>query len=495
MNNKISKQNSKQLPLLAVYAVIFVALLVLCSLFPYSGDDWAWGSSIGLERLSNWFDNYSGRYAGNLIVLALTRSNVLKTVTMATCLTGIVSLVNKITGNQKNAVYLISSVMLLMPVPMLRQAVVWTSGFANYTTSIFLMLIYICYVRGIYEDELPKYPIWHAVPMLLLGFVGSMIVEHITIYSLVLGLYVILFVLIKFKKLVASHIAFFVGAVAGALTMFSNSVYHSVATGEDGYRTMGDGGIVGTVKRALNAYLNTIMPEGFLDNFVLNVVLAGMCVVLWICVRKFISKKLVRIIGEMSLAVIVMFASLSVMNAVSGVKATGFLTKCEGLATLVYIVAMGVFLLVLPLEINKRVKLLFYYLSVGCMIAPLFVVTPIGSRCFFAPYVMMLVLALDIYANVNEEVREKISKALRVTVLTAFVAFAFLFYVYFVIHTADVKRVEKAVQDSQTQSVIEVKRLPYNDYVWCSDVKDKVWKDRFKLFNGIDKSVEIQQVK
>ena len=203
MNNKISKQNSKQLPLLAVYAVIFVALLVLCSLFPYSGDDWAWGSSIGLERLSNWFDNYSGRYAGNLIVLALTRSNVLKTVTMATCLTGIVSLLNKITGNQKNAVYLISSVMLLMPVPMLRQAVVWTSGFANYTTSIFLMLIYICYVRGIYEDELPKYPIWHAVPMLLLGFVGSMIVEHITIYSLVLGLYVILFVLIKFKKLVA----------------------------------------------------------------------------------------------------------------------------------------------------------------------------------------------------------------------------------------------------------------------------------------------------
>lgn len=495
MNKSIGRQNSRQLPLLVVYTAIFVALLILCNLFPYSGDDWAWGSSIGLARLSNWFENYSGRYAGNLIVLALTRSNTLKTVAMAFCLTGIILLINKLTGNQKNAVYLISSVMFLMPVSMLRQAVVWTSGFANYTTSIFLMLIYIYYVKKIYEDELPKYPIWHAVPTLLLGYIGSMIVEHITVYSLALGLYIILFVLIKFKRIVASHIAFFLGTIAGALTMFSNPVYRRVATGEDGYRTILSGDIVDAVKNMFHTYLDTIMPEGFLNNFVLNTVIAGMCVLLWICVSKQISKKLIRIIGEMSLAVIVMFASLSIMNTVSGIKASRFLTKCEGLATLIYIVAMGVFLLILPTETNRKIRQIFYYLSTGCMIAPLFIVTPIGSRCFFAPYVMMLVLALDMYSNIDENTKEKMSQVLGVTILTTFVSFAYLFYIYFTIHTADVRRVEKAVRDSETQCVIEVEKLPYSKYVWYSDVNKTVWKDRFKLFYDIDESIEIKQIK
>ena len=36
-------------------------------------DDLTWGSSVGLDRLSNWFAGYNGRYVGNLIVIALTR--------------------------------------------------------------------------------------------------------------------------------------------------------------------------------------------------------------------------------------------------------------------------------------------------------------------------------------------------------------------------------------------------------------------------------------
>lgn len=34
-----------------VYSVGFVFVFLLSLLFPYSGDDWAWGSQIGLDRL------------------------------------------------------------------------------------------------------------------------------------------------------------------------------------------------------------------------------------------------------------------------------------------------------------------------------------------------------------------------------------------------------------------------------------------------------------
>ena len=74
------------------YAICFGVVAVLCYLFPYTGDDWAWGSQIGIDRLNQWFENYNGRYVGNLIVLVMTRSNLLKAVIMSVGLTGIVAL-------------------------------------------------------------------------------------------------------------------------------------------------------------------------------------------------------------------------------------------------------------------------------------------------------------------------------------------------------------------------------------------------------------------
>lgn len=74
------------------YFVLLAVIFLLSLLFPYSGDDWAWGSVYGLERLKAGFAGYNGRYFGNLIVLVLTRSNLLKALVMSLCITGIVVL-------------------------------------------------------------------------------------------------------------------------------------------------------------------------------------------------------------------------------------------------------------------------------------------------------------------------------------------------------------------------------------------------------------------
>lgn len=472
------------------YAVIFVLLLCLCYLFPYTGDDWAWGGPIGIERLNNRFDNYSGRYVGNLIVLALTRSNILKAVVMALCLTGIVMLVNKLTGEEKNGIFLISAVLLYMPVTLLRQAIVWTSGFSNYTTSIFLTLIYIYYTRNIYSSSVPKYPLWHIAPLCLLGFVNTLIVEHITVYNILLSLYVTVYALIRFKRAFAQHIAYLAGAVAGTLTMLSNPVYKTVLNGDDKYRTIGSGGLGEIVLKAGKAYFDTVMPEGFLNNFVLNLFLAAVCIAVWYCVKDRLSNKS-RVIGGMSLAVIVMYASLSLMNRVGSVDATGALVYAQGGATAIYILAVFIFLIILPFAAQEKAKLLFIFGSTGCMIAPLLVVTPIGSRCFFAPYVMILLLAMELYSNIDEAVKAKASLLTRSAALASVAAIVFLFYIYSTIYSANISRVEKAREDSVKQSVVEVCRLPYKKYVWCSDVDKEIWAKRFKQFNGIDENVKI----
>ena len=70
-----------------IFSIILLILLILLSfLFIYTGDDWAWGSDFGLSRLNTFFKNYNSRYMGNLIVLLLTRSNILKGIVIGTTL-------------------------------------------------------------------------------------------------------------------------------------------------------------------------------------------------------------------------------------------------------------------------------------------------------------------------------------------------------------------------------------------------------------------------
>lgn len=473
------------------YALMVGALLFLCFLFPYTGDDWAWGSSIGIERLNNWFDNYSGRYFGNMIVLALTRSNLLKTIVMAFCLSGIVVLVNKLTGESKIGFYVIIICMLFMPVVVLRQAIVWTSGFANYTTSIFLTLIYIYYVNNIYENKMPQYSKKTIPFLLLLGIANTLIVEHLTIYNVVLSIYVIIFTFCKFKKVFIQHLTYFIGTILGTAYMFSNSVYRSVASGKDAYRTIGsEEGIVG---KSLKSYFEVIMKEGFLNNVIVNVLLATVCLIIWKQIKEKLTKNQL-VLGQLSVWIIVAYAACSFGNCISRIEQLKLLRYAEGGATILYVVALIVFLCIQPRTWNEKVKLLFILGSIGCMIAPLLVVTPIGSRCFFAPYVMFIYLIMELYGIINSDYKKVIDKLTQYCVIISITGFFYLCYIYGVIFISDNKRVEYAREDvADGKTVIQVENLPYAQYVWCSTpTSESVWEERFKLFYDIDENIVIE---
>lgn len=476
-----------------VYGGAFLVLFGLCWLFPYSGDDWAWGSQLGLDRLSNWFDNYSGRYFGNLIVIALTRSNLLKSLVMALCITGIAFILNEMTKRQKCGLVMICMFLAFMPVVLLRQAVVWTSGFANYTTSIFLTLIYIYYCNGMYAKKM-KNSILAIVPLLALGFANTLIVEHMTIYNVVLSIYIIVFNVIKYKKVYIQHIAYFIGSIAGTATMFSNSVYSSVSAGTDGYRTIATESS-GIIERGMYNFCRIIVKEGVLNNFVLLCGLLIMVLGVWFSYKKELSKS-AKIIGGLSVTVLVAYTALSIMHQITGyVIQAEILIYLEALATVFYFIAFAVFILILPVEMVKRIKMLFILGSAACIMAPLTVVTPIGSRCFLPSYVMFIYLALELYSNFTEDKKQIFANLNKVIVIVVAVGTVYLFYIYGTIYKNNNERIEKALADvAKGKTTIEVQQLPYNNYVWTSDLTDPIWSTRFKLYYGIDKDVQINMV-
>ncbi len=473
------------------YVILFLTLFLLCFLFPYSGDDWAWGSQLGVDRLNSWFENYNGRYFGNFIVLVLTRSNLLKTLAMCLCIGGIVVILNEITNRSVCGFGIIVLSLTFMPVVLLRQAVVWTSGFSNYVTSIFLTLIYVYYIRNIYTDK-PKNSYMLSIPLAILGLGNALIVEHLTIYNVILGIYVIVFTYIKYKKCTVSHFAYLAGTVVGTIIMFSNEAYHAVASGKDTYRTIStDSGILSRISENFKQ----IAVQGFLNNFVLLAVLMAVCLVLWFENKDKIKGKF-KIMGCLSMFIIISYTALSFMNQINTYwNKAWILQLLEILATIVYVLSLIAFILILPFETMEKVRLLFILFSAGFMIAPLFVVTPIGPRCFFAPYVMLIYFVIELSCNFNEIHKKQFACLSHSFIIFTVAGVLYLFYIYGTIAKNNYERIAQAVKDSQNgKDTIQVQELPYKDYIWCSDVASEPWSTRFKMYYGVDKKISIKMI-
>ena len=177
--------------------------------------------------------------------------------------------------------------------------------FPNYTTSIVLILLYGLFVRNLFIEDGKKHSKYGAIPMLILGFLTTLIVEHVTILAVIMAVYIIAFNFIKNRKIELSHVAYFVGTIAGTATMFSNSVYSSIGSGSDGYRTVGasEGG---TLERIITNYFDVIGKEMMFDNIVLCVVMAIVVLIAFIQYHDKLESNMTKIVSCISLTLVIM---------------------------------------------------------------------------------------------------------------------------------------------------------------------------------------------
>lgn len=485
MMNKVKK---------ASWAFIFVILCMLCFLYPYSGDDWAWGSSIGIDRLSTWFDGYSGRYFGNLIVLALTRSNLLKTVCMSGCLTGIVWILWKISQSRQYVAIMTLILIFSAPKSLLRQSVVWTAGFSNYTTSIVLILLYGLFVRNMFIKNGKRHSVKWSIPMLLLGFLTALIVEHITLLCVIMGIYVIVFNFVRNKKIELVHLAYSVGTIIGAITMFSNSVYTAIGNGNDAYRSVGAGenGIVG---RALVNYFDVIGNQMMFDNIILCMVMIIVVIALYIQY------------GESKKGVSDIIVKLS-FGTTLGSLVYGIVTRIEtewvnewkygkyftGIINILFWVSLAVFLLVMIEDKLARYRFVFVLGCIACATGPLLVVTPIGPRCFFATFVLTIWLIIEMLnlITINDRLVKGFTKA---GIVILVVVMGIQFAIFGAIHKADKERLSKVRKaEAKGKKTVKIERLPHEDWIHAASPEIKLLEDRYKMFYGITLDLSIQVI-
>lgn len=473
------------------WVFLFLLILTLCWIFPYTGDDWAWGSSIGIDRWNSRFRNYSGRYVGNTIVLILTRFRFLRAVVMTMCLVGMSYMFVKISNCEYYIALIIIALQFAAPKEMLRQSIVWTAGFSNYVTSITLFITYIFLITCVFTDCNKKHQlIIKSILLFLFGYLSAMIVEHITIMQIILGSGIVLAAWIKNKKGKGIYMLYVAGSVGGALTMFSNECYAAAATGTDGYRS-----IVTSISELFTKigdnYFNIIGKQMLLDNVLLELSAAAIITILYI--QKADEWKERRRILEGSIVLIdgaVLYGLITRIN-ISWSQKRVLGSYVDGFINFIFWLALLCFTLFIIIEENKKARMLMILSGIACACGSLLLVSPIGPRCFFASYVMLIWYCVECLSLIKITPARK-DLTVKFSIILTSIILCMNFAIYSVICIQDKQQLEairQAERDGKAEVFIQV--LQYEDYLHCARLND-IWEERYKLFYGISPDLKIK---
>lgn len=475
--------------------IVFVLLVLLCYLFPYTGDDWSWGSSVGIDRLNSGFVDYGGRYFGYIIVLVLTRFRILRAIVMAGTIVGIAWGARCIV-KQKWAFYAAILLMFLVSNEIFAQSISWTSGFSNYATTALMVIAFLAVIFNNVFQSKPE-TIWIKTAMPILGFCGSLIMESITVFFVIMPILLQIYLWKKEKRFSPILILFAIGAMVGAALMFSNSTYTNIMNTNDGYRTMSFS-VGELLSRAKDNYLTTIYPYGLFKNeiIVISFIIGGFLLLG--------SNKDKR--NRFSIATLTILGVFLLINILSNVvigatnKPTIFVIF-EAILSSVAIVSMFLFSIsITEKKSNERRTMIILWLTFAILIGPLFVVTPIGPRNFFLPYVMLMIICLILWNSVFNSYKTNYKKLAatilplmnRVVLAGAVIVVSIYVCIFAVVYIKDVTRIDEIRREiAAGKTRVELKRLPFQSLMWVSNPTFDAYMERYKMFYEIPMEIEV----
>jgi hypothetical protein len=464
----------------------FILLTILAFLFPPSGDDWAWGSQIGIDRLHVLFADYNGRYVANLIVIALTRLPLIAPFVVAATLSAILFLIVQISRNRTAWGYALTSALVLaMPHFLWSQTISWLSGFVNYTLSTLLVLIF---ARAVQADWRGAFSGSRATPLrvagtTLLAFLAGQFMENVTLFFVVASI-----VLLPMRKRFLGRVsadawAWAAGSLCGAVAMFSNEAYQR-AFGGGGYQQ------VSGIRRSVTKLLDPVSQFAIIDNLALNLALAS-AVLLLVSLH-------VRSRGgaRMLVPLILVSAFIAIAFALNRAEALTVVPpawrESGGLAALLLVASL--LAVSGALSKQRRILLLASVAAVLVLVGPLAFVNPIGPRLFLVTYVILLVIVNVLFAEVTEKIGRSAVSGLAALATALTVGLLCGYFVIFISNSVvSADRLALIRRDvAEGQRHVSVPRLPFPGYMQAPEPTEGVWATRYKLFYGLPSDLKIE---
>lgn len=377
----------------AVTAFGFLLYLVIAMQVPYMLDDWNWGSDAGIVSFLTCDQN--SRFAGNLVVLLITRSVLAKNLLMAAVEAAIPVVMVQLCGyeNGRDFVrkYLLCMMLLfLMPVRCWSETYGWVSGFANFVVSVLFLLIHLKLVKTFVWEKNTALSKGKTVALALFAFAGQMFIENLTVYFAAVYVCLFVFLWIRDKKIPGCIAVVLLGIVAGSALMFSSNLYGTLLTTGEAYgglRSMSvdmNSGVFQMVMDALRTFVSEFLYEITIELHWPSSILLAVSVLLLLRKKSTFSRVLV-IANVAALAGIlwIWIMHVSIRYRYETLFGAGY----YGL----------VFLNLLVIFASDRRKLLetfFLWLSVMGILAPLAVTNTAGPRLWLASLTLICLVIL-----------------------------------------------------------------------------------------------------
>lgn len=472
-----------------VLLIFLVACLYIAWKVPYTHDDWDWGLPVGVERLVT--AGLNSRYAGTALVLAMTRSQLFKTLVMGGGMFLIPWLASCLATEkwEERAVWTAAGGAALFSMPMVswQQTFGWVSAFANFVAGAAVMLGVLLLWKKTFSPK-SRHPIPLAGALFVLCLAGQLFAENQTLALTGAGVVTGVYALASRRGRLPA-LAGMAGCLLGALLMFGNPLYGQLAasgTAVEGVRSLvfepGQG--LASMAATVVERLFTVVLPGLFEYY------PGVCLLVSVGCLWRLHRGGVRWYWQ----------------ALVGLWSAFYCAQCwvvmEQLRQLdswqcpwqPVRVAGAVIQLILLLAVvvwdggeGRNARLLLLLAAVG-MLAPFVVVKDYGARCVFPSAAALLVLGLSLGKGIETK---RWFQGLALIALALSVGFHLRAYRL-------IGQAEWIRQAQMTQAVAEGASsvvLPTEGwdlcYSWCRNPQSQVRADYFRAFYGLPEDMEL----
>lgn len=467
--------NSTRSRLFRAGAVIitYLFLLLLSRGFVTTGDDWYFSARDTREGLPAAFNaaaynayrhylSLNGRLLGNGFsrffgtndtFRELGRCAIILTILLQLCRTAKI----------KNFFMYLAALMLTVALPadIYAQSYAWAAGFFNYVPPLVVILVYISRAGRVLLGDRDH---WRWAPvMLVLALIGQLYVENVTVGVCLLSAGVLMWYFVKNRKLSWSLTGFFLGAAIGCAIMFSAPGYANV--NEEGYRQVS--ATFEELMKVIKTNFSSITMYLTERNWSVIAPLTLLSVALLASAREKKTLRTLALTGVM-IAPIWFFANRQLMKVLHYCEwVTELAFWVDILMNIVYLLSVLTAAVVGLRDRERSCRAVLCIAAVPAVFGPLVVVTPIGPRCMYIPYMLLICILLIFAADLCEHMPTDTRKLLTIPMAAAAacVLTVFLWTAVWNGHCENVRisRIEEAI--AAGQSSVELPSFPYPAYV------------------------------
>lgn len=488
-----------------VYIAFAFFYFWMAAQIPYTHDDWDWGIDIGLRQFLH--ATVNSRYIGNLFVIIMTRSELLKILIMgSTCFFIPYSLsslaakeLNSDRASSRTFLFIVCNcLMFTMNQILWRQTYGWVSGFSNFAIS---SLFLICWIKEIFiivdrSTVYEKDSLSTAVFYFVVCICGQLFIENITIFNFLLSAALVVVHLLKYKRIPGRILSMFAGSFIGLIVMFSSSIYSTLlqdGTAIDNYRQipiLSRGGIFDIFYRTFKSIL-LLGIRLYSLNYILFIVILLLFIIYLIKLLRTKKEKIYKSFLLINIALIFAFFFCWINDKVCSQHS--MLMHCfDFLLSFVYFCI--ILIQTIKLFDNKTKNLLIsLWISAPLVILPLVATTETGHRLFFTSNIFIVLFSLVLTVSLINNM----SKQEYVVIKGLFICFAAVllcFYINIYAKIGEMNRTRMKIIDEtlqKSEAAVILPAFPYADYLHYPNPNESYRVEYFKAFYDIPTEVPL----